>query len=115
MVTKIDCQVLDFFNHGFQHLPGDGFYVTFDLHFDEPIENFFFGRNVALIQIGSSFEKEDESGAIFRHVDPHGIGKLRIDSLDQLDVLAIRVIVNVLQTLQHFQASLATLVSICQE
>jgi hypothetical protein len=60
-LTKENCQILDFFDHDFQHRPCDVFDVIVDLHLDEPIKNLLLGIQVSVVQVGNFLFEENQS------------------------------------------------------
>jgi hypothetical protein len=48
LLTKIDGQVLNLLNHVFQHRSSDQFDMIFDIHLNQPIQDFLFCSNVSI-------------------------------------------------------------------
>jgi hypothetical protein len=60
-LTKENGQILDFFDHDFQHRPRDVFDVIVNLHLDQPIKNFLLGIQVSVVQVGNFLFEENQS------------------------------------------------------
>ena len=56
LLTKVDCQVLHFLNHDLKHWSGDELNVTLDLHFNQPVKNFFLSFDVSLIDVRNALK-----------------------------------------------------------
>ena len=59
LLTKIDGQVLNLLNHVFQHWSSDQFNMVFNIHLNQPIQDFLLCSNVSVKQVWCSIFVEN--------------------------------------------------------